>query len=300
MSFLKQPLALCAGLFFVTTTACAQGNGSEVLSYENGYVNFNLAPEPILNAGRQELSLYGCNTQISTRDIEFNGATNLEWGKDNQIYPNVPYGWREDQRKRYFISKYYMASPPVQHLLDQGAQSDDQLVDIGLVIPDRFTFFGEKPVQIVHLNYSILQHVYLNFVDVDFDYKYGVNPSLNELGVDFVPINIQCPDFAWSDPKTGSKLEGAKGASGIGRLRSEDGTSKVFLPSYKPDSEFLDCQITILDDILLHFEVFFVTEHGLKKTMNLTEFHTRFPEGKIKLFARQRVDLPAGCRGPEE
>ena len=91
---------------------------------------------------------------------------------------------------------------------------------------------------------------------------------------------------------------GAKGASGIGRLRNEAGQNQVFLPSYDAEGEeCLDCTITILDDILLNHEVFFVTDDGWYKTISLTDFYKKYGQGKsIGLACKPRFELPEGCK----
>lgn len=263
----------------------------------SGYVNFNVGKNPQGFDDRQEVSLYGCNTEATTRIPIFNGQKNLEWDAKNQVLPGVPYGYREEGGKRYFVSKYYMPSPPV---FKKNGKNDSTTVNIGLVIPDRFTFFGEKPVQIVNLDYEILEPVYLNFVDVSYDYKIdNATQSCAEMKVDLIPLNIQCKDFRWINKYSTPAIIDAKGASGIAQLRNDTLRNRVFLPSYKVEDEFLDCQITILDDIMLHHEVFFVNESGdLVKTINLTDFYKRNfgLKTKLNIACGVRYDLPAGCR----
>ena len=286
-------ITVCVSILLLTLQAVAQEDNNS--DYGSGYVNFNLGESPAPIPSRQEVSLYGCNTEITTKRPNWNGEENLQWGVNNQVLTGVPYGYREKSGKRYYISKYYMASPPVFQTLKK---NDTLPVNIGLVIPDNFSFFGEKPVQIVHLNYNILEPVYLSYVNVDYKYNDGINPSCDSLTVDLVPINIQCKDFRWINKYSTPAIRDALGASGIGRLRNEEKQNRVFLPSYVRDAEYLDCEITILDDILLEHEVFFATDQGLVKTLNLTDFYKyRFLQGEdIKLSCRVRLEPPAGCR----
>ncbi|WP_286756225.1 hypothetical protein [Roseivirga sp. UBA838] len=290
--------SLLIALSLLLSSKC-QNTGEDEREHRFGYVNFNLGESPVSSPGRQELSLYGCNTEITTRGTIWNGQENLEWNTKNQVLENVPFGYREEDGRKYFISKYYMASPPVMELMTANAGEKAARANIGLVIPDQFTFFGEKPVQIVHLDYTILEPVYLNYVEVDYYFRPGKNEmSCGDLGVDLIPLNIRCKDFLWRNkPSTGS-IQEAKGASGIGRLKNEKGQNQVFLPSYGPNGEdCLDCTITILDDILLNHEVFFATEDGFSKTISLTDFYKKNGhEMPIPLACRPRFELPAGCK----
>lgn len=299
-SSIKTWTLICASLLFLSSQCESQKD--LLIESDFGYVNFNLTEAPKLNAGRQELSLYGCNTVVTTRDVVWNGANDLEWGVNNQVLSGVPFGYQNKDGREYFVSKYYMASPPVMGLMYGSESSQNQPVIIGLVIPDQFTFMGERPVQIVHLDYNILEPVYLNYVDVDYFYRVDESTmSCGDLGVDLIPLNIQCKDFAWQNKPSTEKIFDAKGASGIGRLRNEEGQRQVFLPSYDADGEdCLDCTITILDDILLKHEVFFATEDGYAKTISLTDFYKKYGnEESIKLACRPRFELPEGCRPTE-
>lgn len=296
-SSIKTWTLICVSLLFLSSQ-CAQPNEALVES-DFGYVNFNLGEEPWPNAGRQELSLYGCNTEVTTKNVSWNDAVNLEWGTRNQVLGDIPYGYQRKDGREYFVSKYYMASPPVMELMKGSEGSKNQKAIIGLVIPDQFTFFGEKPVQIVNLDYNILEPVYLNYVDVDYFYRVDESTmTCGDLGVDLIPLNIQCKDFAWRNKPSTEKIFDARGASGIGRLRNEEGQRQVFLPSYDTEGEdCLDCTITILDDILLKHEVFFATEDGFSKTISLRDFYKKYGNEKsIGLVCRPRFELPEGCK----
>ena len=265
-----------------------------------GYVNFNLKPAPVYWAPQHELSLYGCQTEVTTREWYRDGQNNLVWGEDDQVLPEVPYGYQEDEfGNTYYVSKYYMASPPV--FAYDGKDPNAPAV-IGLVIPDRFTFFGQKPVQIVNLDYSILEPVYLSYVSANYGYDDGVHPSCDSLGLDLVPLNMACTDFPWLLKSATPTILDAKGASGIARLRNEPDQNRVFLAHTAPDSGYLDCDITILDDILLYHEVFFVTEEGLSKSLSLTDFYLNEAANgqQIQLACRTRSEPPAGCQPPAE
>lgn len=258
-----------------------------------GYVNFNLEPSPIGSDKRQEVSLYGCNTHITTTAT----IGDLRWDTDNQVLPDVPHGYQQKGDQIYYVSKYYMASPPVFLAPPSDAKKP---VIIGLVVPDRFTFYGEKPVQIVHLDYNILKPVFLSYVNVDYDYEEGEYPSCASQGVDLVPLNIQCADFAWLNTEEAPLLREARGASGIAYIKNDSINSRIFLPHYEPGAGYLNCEITVLDDILPNHEVFFLTEDGPRKQLNLTEFYLKHPlNEEVRLVCKARETLPEGCVEPK-
>lgn len=284
------PLYGCLLLFLAS---CRAQEPTQIIS-TGAYVNFNLGASPVPDPGTQEVTLFGCNTIVRKEK--------LVWDEKNQILEDVPYGFQEAEDGRiYYVSKYYMASPPVIQQTETKAQKKDSTVHIGLVLPDRFTFFGEKPVQITHLDYTILEPVYLNFVNVDYHYDDGINPTCGELGVNLVPLNIQCDDFRWLNKNATAGIRDAQGASGIARIYNKPQQHQVFLPSYRKEGDFLDCGLTILDDILLDHEVFFATEQGLVKSIDFTEFYEDSPvlNKDIKLACRVREIPPAGCLEPE-
>ena len=283
---------LCAILLILCSTA-AYAQRDTLQQYPGAYVNFNVRPSPISNPTPHEVSLYGCNTEITTTAT----IGDLQWNQDNQVLPGVPYGPQKDGGKNYFVSKYYMASTPV---FNAPPSDTDVPVIIGLVIPDQFTFSGNRPVQIVNLNYSILEEVYLSYSNVDYYYSDGQEPSCADLGVDLIPLNLSCDDFGWSNTEL---LPGAQGASGIAFIRNDTvkHLNRIFLPSNELGKEYLNCEVSILDDIMLHHEIFFETEEGRTKSLDLTAFYTTHPKTEqIKLYCKARAieDIPAGCQDP--
>ena len=289
-------LMLMAALGWSLTNALAQV--TEMVVVEEtlktvptyGYVNFNLGSSPVNPSVRQPLTLLGCNTTLTTGHTYWNDTANLQWGVSNQVLPGVPYGWRNDGLSDYYVSKYYMASPPV--FVDTSNHQDT--VYIGLVLPDRFTFFGHTPVQIVHLDYTILERMYLHFIEINYDYFRWTNDfSCTDLGVDTIPMNIQCADFPW-DPQ-GLQV-GGQGASGIAPVTKSN--PAVFLPSAKANSDYLTCTLTALDDVMLYHEVYFDTPDGLSKTVSMNAAYEA--QGDLNLVCFRRAEPPAGCLPPKE
>lgn len=244
----------------------------------SGLVSFNTGRSPVEDSAVQGVSLFGChNTQVDA---------SLFWDTEGQVVGHIPYGPRESNGKRYFLSKYYVASPPVfRH------EPKKMPPFIGLVIPDRFTFQGERPAQIVNLDYRILEPTFLHLVNANFDYTVDGLASCRIQGVEAIPINTECSDFPWRN--------GALGASGIGQLTADGGAA--FVPSQKENEEFLQCNVTLLDDVVLNAEVFFVSgEAGDRKTksLNLTELLKSGGRMNLICIPRAPDDVPAGCRPP--
>ncbi|MFT6947719.1 MAG: hypothetical protein ACJARP_002147 [Vicingaceae bacterium] len=282
--------AICL-LLFASSTA----QEAELIEPTGAYVNFDLKKAPNPNYGRQELSLYGCNTEVTTRSRYWNRDINLQWGVDNQIFNEVPFGEQLKDGRSYYVSKYYMASPPVMKMPYNGKK-----VNIGLVLPDHFTLFGDNPAQMVRLDYSVLEPVYLNYIKVNYDTITNTGKSCTQLGVNLVPLNIECKDFAWRED---GPTPNARGASGVARIKNEASQNQVFLPSYQDNDKYLNCSLTILDDIMLKHDVSFLKEDGsLVKSINLTEYYSinAMKGTEIQLVCKARTVPPSGCKNNNE
>lgn len=257
-------------LIAVTTLVQAQVTRS-------GFVNFNVGSSPTDNESLQPVTLFGCNNTIF--------ETKVKWGNRNQVVGGIPYGPGVSKSgKEYFVSKYYVASPPAYR-----SMKDKQDPYIGLVVPDRFVFQGERPAQIVNLDYKILKPTFLQDIPVDFNYSKDDIPSCNSQKVTSIPINTVCRDFPWNI--------GAEGASGIGQLTSDGGTA--FLPFLHKNKDPLKCDVTLLDDVLLNHEAYFFSNRKLTKTVNLTELYEKSQVMKLICIPRAPEDIPAGCVAPE-
>ncbi len=264
-----------------------------------GYINFNVQSNSQKSTASQPLSLLACNTRITTADSAYwHGSKGLRWDSINQVLSGIPFGHQTHAKtnKRYYISKYYIASPPVFNKTNAG--KTNTLYDIGLVTPDEFVLRGEKPAQLVYLNYDVLEQMYIKYFDVKFD------ASFKRLGHSLVPFKVECNDFPWTDKK---QLPGAKGASGIGALDMNATTAqRLFLPYYfknpaTTDTTYLDCQVTILNDILLDHEIYFIVKGKHKNdtlsTINLSNYKNT--KDTIELYCKFRKDLPCGCLEPK-
>ena len=261
-----------------------------------GYINFNLGKSTLAHTKYQEVSLFGCNTSIVLKETALKKG--LEWDTKNQVLAGIPQGYQVDSKtgETYYVSKYYIASPPVFKNTKGALSNPNTIYDIGIVTPDEFVFNGEKPVQAVYMDYNILKPMHIDYISVMYD------STFNNLGVSFVPFKVECKDFPWLNLEG---IENAKGASGIGSItKPKTGDSKLFLPYYFSENNtqvrnYLDCDVTILNDILFHYEVFFIVEGKRYSTINLKTYHEKFGNAKLKLGCEYRAELPCGCLPPE-
>lgn len=288
--------------FAVLIVSPVQGGGQQ-----NGIINFNVGSSPGDNGLRQQVTLYGCNnTKIET---------DVGWNTQNQVYGNVKYGYRYSKakngksKKTYFIGKYYVASPPVFLTSNKSGP-----LYLGLATPDRFVLAGAKPAQIVNLDYEILEQIDIQGIPADFKYQPGDLPSCYAQKVTAVPINTSCSDLRWRN--------GAVGASGIGHMSDASGVNAkvvgagvkqpakqsetAFLPLRKSDGEPYQCNVDLLDDVVLSHEIYFMTGQGRSKTLNLTAVYEEMRKNRasskedkpIKLVCvpRENNHIPKGCR----
>ena len=269
----------CIKTILFTSIALTSPTIVHAEQYQSGVINFNANPSPVEGVTRHQVTLYGCNTKIDTT---------VDWGRDNQVLAFIPYGQRqaktEQSEKPYYVSKYYLVSPPLPV-----PKNSSEPTNIGLLTPDTFQFKGSKPVQIVNLDYNILQPTYLHFVPVEFDQQSCGQDQIKEL-----PVNIQCPNFPW--------FNGGEGASGIAVIEN-DSNSSVFIPTLDVKGEQpLQCSVTLLDDIMLEHEIYIKNQKQNPKTINLTEFYLTHGINKsIQLACKPRPSeqLPIGCQKPQ-
>ncbi|MDH7447140.1 hypothetical protein [Aquimarina sp. 2201CG14-23] len=298
---MKYPILYYTALLFFSSISVAQNTFT---SKTKGYVNFNVGTskiKPQKEYKHQGVTLFGCNTIISNKNIEnWSAAPNgLEWHKKNQVFTNLPYGYQIDKKTNapYYVSKYYIASPPVFHRDEKGKPNKNTEYDIGIATPNEFVFEGDKPVQQVYLDYDILKLMKIKYIPVVFD------ASFDLWKVDIVPFKVECKDFPWLDKELYSE---AKGASGIGSLnRKIPPLTRLFLPYYEDawtineGKQFLDCEVTILNDILFHHEIYFKINGEKKYSINLKDFynnHKNDTKMEITLYCEYRDELPCGCK----
>lgn len=261
------------------------------------FVYFNMKRSTLPDKN-QSSTLIGCNTVVAVDSANPKGFNGLEWDKSYQVYPgNIPYGAQYDSttQKPYFVSKYYVASPPVF----ENKIEKNTLYDIGIVTPDEFSLVGDKPVQAVNMDYTVLRLMYIAYLPVQFDATFADRKDT------MVPFRVECTNFPWLGAK---KLPNAKGASGIGLLNYNPlKKEKLFLPYYyqkQPQSAdsvktYLECQVTILNDVLLNYEVFFKIDGKLYTSINLKDYKDGSKTIYITRKKRKRSDVPCGCKEPK-
>ncbi len=292
---------LCLAFTLLTLGASAQNT---YIPNGPGYVNFNLGNTtlPHSDSARQPVTLYGCNTIISVPGKLPGGERGFLWNTGNQVLSGIPFGPQFDTLKKdsFYISKYYIASPPVFKKVPHALSDSNTVYDIGLVEPDEFTLEGEKPGQTVNMNYNLLQPPYVKYLPVKFD------SSFIGSGVDVIPINVECKDFPWRN-------SGAPGASGIGGIKRDSlQMGQLFLPYYYvPDTSTaqatdsvqrcLDCRVTILNDILFKYEVSFrVKGIPAGSSIELKGLHDPKKNPDISFHYKPVDKLLCGCAEPKK
>jgi hypothetical protein len=292
-----------------------------VLEYpqEPAYVTFNLGDNTFKNYKSQKILLFGCNTALTNKSPNWFGPQEFEWKTSDQVLSKVPYGKKTDTTKvdtiTYHVNKYYVASPPVHPKKGSGKKT----TDIGLVIPDQFTFDGKNPVQEIYLDYTPLipQNIYLIPLNLD--------PSIQKRGVTHVPFKVECSDLPWN--KT-TRIKNGEGASGIGAC-IPGGTSfnapNFFLPYSKEggSESYRDTEVTLLNDIMLRYEYKFrvpqisndsITSYKEVTTIDVREYFKSIEDkyydksthsvtdsiAMVTIVATKRAkgDIPCGCQPP--
>jgi len=265
------------------------------------YLNFNVGSstvKPQKKYSKQAVEIIGCNTFITNKDsLNWNGDTlGLTWDSTNQIFKNIPYGYQKDPvtDSSYYVSKYYIASPPVFLRNAEGKSDSTTNFDIGILTPNEFTLKGDKPVQSIYFDYDILKLVKIQYIKVNFD------STFDQLNISKMPFKVQAPSFPWYDK---TFYENAKGASGVGYLdKNIAPLEKLFLPYFnKPNStanekEYLDFEIRILNDILLHHEIFFNVNDSMVSTLNLKHYFSKHGDSPITLHCEYKKELGCGCK----
>lgn len=306
----KKLILLGLSLFTISMGAISQ-NKIELES--SGYVNFNLGSSTITDTNSKgktnlhTITLHGCNTVLSDTSKQWYGPANgFAWNTTNQILSDIPFGSKIDPitHQPYYVSKYYIASPPVFHKGSSGRIDSNTIYNIGVVTPDEFLFNGDQPVQRVFLDYNVLELTQIHYIDVVFDSSFHklADSLKHRLTIDYVPFKVECADFHWIDT---AGIYNGSGASGIGSFhRDSTNLARLFLPyrvltPEKPNKDYLDCEVTILNDILFHYEVFFVVNGVATQSINLRDHQLNHPNEPITFHCEYRHELPCGCVEPK-
>lgn len=276
-------------LFFTTFAQETNPNNT------TAYIKFNVGNSTLKHKKHQKVTMFGCNTVVTIDSASPKNFNGLSWNQANQVVSGIPYGRHVDKRtkKEYYVSQYFVASPPVFEMGPDNKPEKNTIYDIGIVTPDNFNLVGDKPVQQIFMDYNLLKPMCIEYLPIEFDTTF--NHTIDSL----VPFTVECKDFPWLDSTT---LNGAKGASGIGYLTNNpEHKGQLFLPYYYTSTDstkcYLDCEVTILNDVLLNYEVFFKIDTVLYTSINLKDYK----DGNKKMqFTRiYRTGIPCGCRKPE-
>ncbi len=269
-------------IVFTTLYSCASGTAR---------INFTGAAPQKYEGDKQPLSLFACNnTSI---------AHSIEWGKENPL--TVPFGRQVKEGQEYFISKYYIASPPLpnkfvaNHPLILGVLSEDHLV------LDR----TNQRVD-VFMDYQLLKPIKLAFIPVNYTSNEREVKSCVDQNINKVPINIRCPEFNYTSHGQQTTGQSTGLGKGIGQLLRKTIAGELttvgdlFIPLDLETEEALNgCTVEIVNDIILEHQVFFGSAAAHHEKIDLTKAYHAYKQSKkhVNLYCKVRpVNEPAaGC-----
>jgi hypothetical protein len=280
---MKTVITLCALMAPFLTTCAAD--------HQQIRVNVTGTAPAEFQEDKQPLTVFTCGGQAFEH--------HMRWQEDNPI--ELPFGWQGEGEGRYFISQYYIASPPLPNQF----VADTPLI-LGVLSEDHFVVNDPARVVTVDMDYRLLEPVKLGFMPVAYG-GFGEQDSCVDLQVNHVPINIRCPEFTYTPygrAKTGASKGLGKGIGMLSRKPLDGGLSdegQLFIPLH-PESEVAleGCTVEVVNDILLHHQVSFVTAHGPRQTLDLSQAYRDFQRSgqPVGLWCRARpADQPAaGCQ----
>ncbi len=255
-------------------------------------VNFTgRAPTKYLNK-LQPLTMYACNnTSI---------AHSINWEEDNP--KQVPYGRQMRDGKAFFISKYYIASPPLPNQFVARAP-----LILGVLSEDHFTLQRKNQQVEVYMDYELLEPIQLAFIPVDYASETNEAPSCLAQNINQIPINIHCPEFKYTaqgEQKTGLSHGLGKGIGQLARVKNKAGEltneGQLFIPVDIDTEEALNnCTVEIVNDIMLEHQVYFGSAESFQQTINLSQVYAIYKQTgeHVALYCRTRPDdqPAAGC-----
>lgn len=268
----------------VMLTSCAQ----------KARVNFTGgAPNQYVD-NKQPLSMYACNNTSIKHHIE--------WGKNNPT--NIPFGRQVKDGQRFFISKYYIASPPLPNKF----VAKEPLI-LGVLSEDHFTLHENKQRVEVYMDYELLEPIQLAFIPVDYNRQAQDAPSCIAQNIDKIPINIRCPEFKYTrqgEQATGQSHGLGKGIGQLARVMNKTTgqlttEGKLFIPLDLTTKEALNnCTVEIVNDIILEHQVFFGTPDDHWQKIDLTQAYEvhQLTKEPVSLYCRARPanEPAAGCQ----
>lgn len=243
---------------------------------------------------KQPLSLYACNNTSIPYSIE--------WNKENSL--KIPYGLQVKDGKEYFISKYYIASPPLPNRF----AANTPLI-LGVLSEDHFNLEKANQKVDIFMDYKLLKPIQLAFIPVNYTSNNSENSFCIDHDINKIPINIRCPEFNYT--KYGKEKTGkSKGlGKGIGQLKRGKNTSgeltdkgQLFIPVEKVNKTtkaLENCTVEIVNDILFEHQIYFGTAEKHHEKIDLTLAYKTYKETgeSVNLYCKARPeDEPAaGC-----
>ncbi len=267
----------------ITLASCAQ----------KASINFTGKAPVKYQHNQQPLTMYACNnTSI---------AHSIKWGEDNP--KRVPYGRQMKDGQAFFISKYYIASPPLPNKF----VAQTPLI-LGVLSEDHFTLQSKNQQVDIYMDYQLLEPIQLAFLPVDYASESNDTPSCLAQDINQIPINIRCPDFKYTaqgEQTTGQSHGLGKGIGQLARVKNKEGElttgGQLFIPVDIDTGDALhNCTVEIVNDIILDHQVYFGSAESFQQKIDLSqayEIYQRTGE-QLALYCRTRPDdqPAAGCR----
>jgi len=248
------------------------------------------APEKYKN-DTQPLSIYACNNTTISHSIK--------WGKKN--HKKIPFGHHRKDGKEYFISKYYIASPPLPNKF----VAKEPLI-LGVLSEDHFALENAKQNVNIFMNYRKLKPIHLAFIPVSYTNHETGSLDCIEQNINKIPINIRCPEFEYTDHEKKITGKSTGLGKGIGQLkRTEQGgilltEGDLFIPIDITTKKALqNCTVEIVNDIMLEHQIYFGTAEKHDQKIDLTGAYETYQLTKepMSLYCKARPENePAtGC-----
>jgi len=253
---------------------------------ESAYVNLTGAAPSEYENKKQPLTIYACdNTEIHTE---------MKWKERN--IRKIPFGWHRKGDKDFFISKYYIASPPLPNSFSAG-----QPLTLGVLSVDHFSINKHDERVDVFMDYKRLKPIELGYLTVDYSANSHDSKSCIDKNINVIPINIRCPSFRYTK---GNKTGLGKGIAQLSRNVVNGRLShhgQLFIPLEIETKQALKgCTVEVLNDIILDHQIYFDTSDGPKTKINLTKAYHAYKDKNraVNLFCRSREknQPPSGCR----
>jgi len=234
---------------------------------------------------KQPITLYACNnTQIEH---------SMQWKKKNKKI--IPYGHQSKNGKDFFISKYYVASPPLPNSF-----LPDIPLTLGVLSEDHFELTEQDKEAEIFMNYKLLKPVKLGFLPVNYSSGENEIATCIDQNVDTIPINIHCPSFKYIK---GDKKGLGKGIAQLARVKKEGrltANGQLFIPlDIETNKALKNCTVEIVNDIILEHQVYFGTAEKYHEKIDLTKayeaYKSHHKEVSLYCKVRPKNEPASGC-----